>query len=57
MELLHPHCAGLEERCAVAQDHSSAMRLGARPHQGQLLPGPIPPPARPPAAPKKLSEP
>ena len=38
----------MKKRCAVAQDHSSAIRLGGRAHQGQLLPGPIPPPAQPP---------
>ena len=32
-----------EERCAMAQNHSSAMRLGGRGHQGSLLQCSIPP--------------
>src|ERR1700719_2847549 len=32
----------------LAQDHPRAMRRGRRPQEGQLSPGPIPPPARPP---------
>jgi transposase len=41
---LHPPAP----RRPLAQDHPRAVRLGRHPQKGQLPPGPVPPPARPP---------